>query len=65
MDRVRKWAFGEYTLLLEGGKKPTKVNVHASVGIAQWQAGETMARVIERADIMMYSDKKLSKSQHA
>jgi diguanylate cyclase (GGDEF)-like protein len=60
IERMRKWVFGEYTIQLGAGKGELKINVDASVGAAQWQAGETIQQVIERADAAMYRDKKLA-----
>lgn len=55
-ERVRKWAFGTYTV--EGAADSRKVEVEAAVGVAEWQPGETMAALLERADRLMYQEKK-------
>jgi diguanylate cyclase (GGDEF)-like protein len=63
MDRVLKWAFGEYTIQLGTGKGEIKVNVDASLGMAQWNPGETLQQVVERADAAMYKEKALAHKQ--
>ena len=56
VERVRKWVFGDYTV--RGESRPRKVAVSASVGVAAWQEGESMAQMVARADAEMYKDKK-------
>ncbi len=65
IERVRKWVFREYTIQAGAGKKEVKVNLDASLGVIQWQPGETIQQVIERADAAMYADKKRARKQHA
>jgi diguanylate cyclase len=55
MERQQKWLFGDYTLATPQEK--LKVHLTASVGIAEWQRGETMEQVIARADAAMYKRK--------
>jgi len=64
VERLRKWALGEYTIQLGNGKS-LKVPVDASIGIAQWQTGETMREVLEHADSIMYRDKQVAKKAGA
>ncbi len=64
MDRMRKWVLGDYTIQLAAGAQ-AKVSVDASIGVAQWQPGETMQQVIERADSAMYHEEKLGKQRRA
>jgi len=64
VERLKKWALGEYTIQLANGKT-LKVPLDASIGIAQWQEGETMQQVIEHADSVMYRDKHLSRKASA
>jgi len=61
IERMRKWVFGEYTLQTGAGAAEVKVTVVASIGLAQWHAGETMQELIESADAAMYKDKQLSR----
>ena len=61
--RMRQWVFGEYTLQLSSNAGKAKVTVDAAVGVAQWEPGETIQAVIERADAAMYEDKKLARKQ--
>jgi diguanylate cyclase (GGDEF)-like protein len=63
MDRVLQWAFGQYTIQLGTGKGEIKVNVDASLGMAQWNPGETLRQVVERADAAMYKEKALAHKQ--
>lgn len=57
IDRMRQWVFGDYNIRLGSSAETVKVNVDAAIGVAQWQSGETMQEVIERADTAMYGDK--------
>ncbi|MGA8153525.1 MAG: GGDEF domain-containing protein [Terriglobales bacterium] len=65
IERMRKWVLGEYTIPLGEGKGDLKVSVDASIGAAQWQPGETIQQVIERADAAMYKDKRQAHAQGA
>src|ERR1019366_4059442 len=55
VERVRKWVFGDYTISGEGA--PRKLPVSASVGVAAWREGETIAQMVARADAEMYQEK--------
>jgi len=57
LDRVRKWAFGEYTI--ETGKGLVQVPMRASIGVAAWDKKETMVELLARADAAMYAEKKI------
>ncbi len=65
VERMRKWVFGGYTLQIGQGKPEVKVQVDASVGVAQWSPGETMQQVIEHADVAMYREKQSTKKRMA
>jgi diguanylate cyclase (GGDEF)-like protein len=65
VERVQKWVLGEYTIKPAAGAKEAKVKVSASIGIAQWEAGESMQGLIARADSAMYREKAQAKSQKA
>jgi diguanylate cyclase (GGDEF)-like protein len=65
IERIEKWAFGEYTLAGGTGREPLKLQVRASVGVAEWAAGTTPAQLIEQADQDMYREKKLARKQNA
>ena len=60
IERMHKWVFGEYTIQAGTAKI---AYVDASVGVVQWQPGETSHEVIERADSSMYKDKELSEKR--
>lgn len=55
MERVRKWVCGQYTVEASAG--PLKLNVSASIGLAEWTPPETLAQLLERADAAMYENK--------
>ena len=57
VERLKKWVFGEYSLRPGKGSAEVKVTVDAAVGVAQWQSGEGMKTLIERADSAMYAQK--------
>jgi diguanylate cyclase (GGDEF)-like protein len=63
VDRIRQWVFGNYTLETGAGKPTLKVDVIASIGLAQWSPGMTIKQVIEQADAAMYRDKRESQSR--
>jgi diguanylate cyclase (GGDEF)-like protein len=65
MQRVLEWAFGEYTIQLGSGKGEIKVNLDASLGMAEWKVGEAMQQVVERADAEMYREKALAHKQRS
>jgi len=57
MERIRKWVFGDYTIVLDGTQKSARVRVSAAVGLAEWRPGKTLLQVIQRADRAMYEEK--------
>jgi diguanylate cyclase len=57
MERVKKWVFGDYTII-EGSEKKARVTISAAVGMAEWHTGETTSQVVSRADRAMYSAKR-------
>jgi diguanylate cyclase (GGDEF)-like protein len=59
IDRLRKWVCGSYTV--QASSIPVKLRVDASIGLAEWLAGETMKELVERADAEMYRDKAASR----
>jgi diguanylate cyclase (GGDEF)-like protein len=61
IERLEKWAFGEYTLPVGAGREPLKLQVRASAGVAEWTRGNTPAQLIECADQDMYREKKARK----
>ena len=63
LDRLLKWALGEYTINLGAGSSRVKVEVSASVGLAQWKPGQTRPELIAAADSAMYGEKALARSQ--
>ena len=65
IERLERWAFGEYTLSAGEGREPLKVAVRASVGVTEWREGETVANLMERSDRDMYEQKKLARGQGA
>ncbi len=65
VERLQKWVLGEYTVKIAPGSKEVKVKVDASIGLAQWQAGQTRPELIASADSAMYRQKALAASQKA
>jgi diguanylate cyclase (GGDEF)-like protein len=66
IERLQRVAFGEYTVKSGTGGEKVKVQVNASIGVAEAQPGQTAHEIIEHADAAMYKDKKLSrKGAHA
>jgi len=57
VERVRKWVLGEYTIQTDATSGKVKVRINASIGIAQWQSGQTMQALVARADSAMYREK--------
>lgn len=54
VERVREWVFGDYAV----SGVPRKLRVDASVGVAAWETGETVAQMVARADADMYREKR-------
>ncbi len=65
VERLQKWALGEYTIPPSAGGKAVKVKVEASIGLAQWQPGRDMTALIASADSAMYSEKPKARGQKA
>jgi diguanylate cyclase (GGDEF)-like protein len=65
MERLHKWVFGDYTIRPGKGTGEVKVHVDAAIGVTQWQAGQTLKEVVEKADAAMYQQKQKARAQHA
>jgi GGDEF domain-containing protein len=65
VQRIREWVFGNYSIETGTGKGAVKINVAASIGLAQWERGATMQQVMEQADAAMYLDKQMSGAKRA
>ena len=61
IEQMQRWVFGEYTIQVDANKQTIKATVDASVGVAQWQPGETLQQLIHRADAAMYKEKELAR----
>ncbi|MGA3008725.1 MAG: GGDEF domain-containing protein [Terracidiphilus sp.] len=59
IDRLRKWVFGNYTV--QTSTVPARLQVDASIGMVERQAGESMKELVARADVEMYRDKTASR----
>ena len=59
LERLQKWVLGDYTVQRTGSAETVKVLVDASLGVAQWQKGESLESLVERADTAMYDEKRL------
>ena len=55
LDRLRQWAFGEYTI--SDGERSFSVNISAAVGMARWDGRESAVELFNRADRLMYAEK--------
>ena len=62
INRIREWVLGDYSINT-GSDKSLKVDIDASIGVAQWLPGKTVKQVIEQADAAMYLDKKQSRKR--
>ncbi|HEY3704295.1 MAG TPA: diguanylate cyclase [Terracidiphilus sp.] len=59
LERVAKWVCGNY--VVEGVAGPVKLDVGASVGLAEFRPPESIAELLDRADNAMYSNKRSPK----
>jgi len=55
IERLRAWVCGDYTVKSRSGA--TKINVNASIGLAELAPCETMKDLLARADAAMYGRK--------
>jgi diguanylate cyclase (GGDEF)-like protein len=54
-DRIRQWACGRYTI--KGRNGPIRIDVNASIGLAEHRPGESSKDLFDRADAEMYQRK--------
>lgn len=59
IERVRKWVCGGYTVCAPSGQK--KLELCASIGVAECAPGEQMKELLTRADAAMYAHKEASR----
>ena len=62
-ERLAKWVCGSYTV--EGGSGPVKLEIDASIGLAEHMSKETQKELLARADAEMYRSKAASKASGA
>jgi len=55
VEQIRRWALGEYKIPL--AETTAKIELHASIGAAEWNGSESGAELIARADALVYSGK--------
>lgn len=55
IERLRKWVCGSYTISSPSGQN--KIELNASIGLAERAPGETMKQLLARADAAMYAQK--------
>jgi diguanylate cyclase len=55
VDRIRKWALGEYKI--DTGERQVKTALNASLGVAEWDGGENALALLARADRQVYRAK--------
>lgn len=59
-DRLQKWVCGNYSI--QTGAGPAKINVEASIGLAEYRTGEQLRDLFARADAAMYENKALARA---
>ena len=57
LGKVKGNVFTRYMLRDDNGNFLSSIQVNASTGVAEWQAGETIQQLIARADAEMYKNK--------
>jgi diguanylate cyclase (GGDEF)-like protein len=65
IERLQKWALGEYTIRVSSQSSAAKIKVDASVGLAQWEPGQSLEKLIANADSSMYRNKAQTRRQKA
>ncbi len=65
IERVQKWVLGDYTIepSVNSANVKVKIKLNASIGLAQWQPGQTTTQITEYADAAMYKEKEQSRSK--
>jgi len=61
LERIRKWVCGSYKV--EGVAGALKLDVAASIGLAEFQPPETTKDLLKRADAAMYAQKAAERSK--
>jgi diguanylate cyclase len=61
IQRISRWVFGDYTIRV--GDTSRKVAVSAAIGTVEWQAGDSLRTLLDRADAAMYSDKRCARPE--
>lgn len=61
VSRLKKWACGDYTL--HGRSGPFKLNIDASIGMAERKPDEKLRDLLARADADMYAQKGAAKAK--
>jgi diguanylate cyclase (GGDEF)-like protein len=56
LDQIRNWVCGTYTVKAAGALE--KLRVSAAAGAVMWQKGDTPQKMLERADVEMYREKR-------
>ena len=56
IQRISRWVFGDYTIRVGDGSR--KVPVSAAIGAAEWQPGDSLRSLLDRADAARYQDKR-------
>ena len=55
-ERISRWVCGDYTIRVRDTNR--KIAVSAAIGAAEWQAGDSLRTLLDRADAAMYCDKR-------
>ena len=56
VERISRWVLGDYTIRV--GETTRKVALSAAIGATEWQAGDSLRTLLDRADAAMYRDKR-------
>jgi diguanylate cyclase (GGDEF)-like protein len=58
IERIKREVFGTYRLQTRTALSLVEINIDAAVGIAQWEEGDSVQHLIQKADSLMYAQKR-------
>ncbi len=65
IERIKREVFGTYRLQTRTNLSLVEVDIDAAVGVAQWEQGDSVQQLIQKADSLMYAQKKSRKRNPA
>jgi diguanylate cyclase len=65
IERIKGKVFGTYRLQTRTNLSLVDVNIDAAIGVAQWEQGDSVQHLIQKADSLMYVQKKNWNRDHA